>query len=225
MAVAIDGGSATFGTFSGAGTHTLPVTCSAGVKQLAVGHSYKDSALTSVTGITYNGIALTALGSGYVGGTGDVCRMWVLKNPDTGSAFNLVVTFSGDPVGGSVLGAWPLLDAGDPVNVTPDSQSTTSLTLTVINSAGGLVVVVGAGGNTFTSTSGTQDWNTFGVASHFGLGAHGSNTPQIVTWTQGTPDLWEAMGASFPSLTPPPLSNMNVNRAYRPRPYGLGSIR
>jgi hypothetical protein len=57
---------------------------------------YHSSGELSVSGVTYNGVAMTAAGAGYgtISDSGQL-RYWYLLNPPTGSSYNIVATLSG----------------------------------------------------------------------------------------------------------------------------------
>lgn len=74
--------------------NTRSITLSNGVNLLVVRHVNRDNT-DVVTGMTYNGVALTKLTSAVDSGSTGYATIWYLKAPPTGSAYNLVVTLDG----------------------------------------------------------------------------------------------------------------------------------
>src|SRR5690242_15649825 len=85
MAITLD----TFTSFSGVGTHSF--TCT-GTNLILVVAAFGNTGDGSLTGLTYNGVALTSIGREYVSGTsGQYTELWWLIAPSTGS-HNLVAS-------------------------------------------------------------------------------------------------------------------------------------
>lgn len=68
-------------------------TCSGTNRLLVVGVTINDGTSESVTGVTYNGVAMTSAGSVALSANGDEVSLWYLVNPASG-ANNVVATFS-----------------------------------------------------------------------------------------------------------------------------------
>jgi hypothetical protein len=99
MPTALGSGVISFVAAAGATTHNLALTIAAtgSNRALVVGaFIYSGSGAASITGVTYNSVAMTAAAAGYgtITDTGTL-RYWGLVNPGTGSSFNIGVTIAG----------------------------------------------------------------------------------------------------------------------------------
>lgn len=92
MAIAVDTTSTLDESYTGT-TSTLSHTCTGSDLVLLVGTN-NDSVAGAVTGITYNGVALTKQAENTItGGGGQTNGLWYLDNPATGTN-DIVVTFT-----------------------------------------------------------------------------------------------------------------------------------
>src|SRR5262245_8053811 len=81
------------GSWSSGLTTTVSHTCSASATHLLVAVSYKFHNTTLITGVTYNGVAMTHVTTDSIDGSDLYCiSWWSLASPTTGSAQNIVVT-------------------------------------------------------------------------------------------------------------------------------------
>ena len=77
-----------------ASSKTQAITLTAGVDLLVVRHVNRDNG-DVVSAMTYNTVALTDLDAQVDGGSTGYATIWYLKDPDTGSALDLVITLDG----------------------------------------------------------------------------------------------------------------------------------
>lgn len=118
MAIALD---ATASNFTGAGTSiTVSHTCSGSDRILLVGVITNDTT-DKITGVTYNGVAMTRLSSQGSAGLNFLGYIYYLIAPDTGT-HNIVVSRSDSGVVGGMSGSY----TGVSQSGFPDSQATGS---------------------------------------------------------------------------------------------------
>jgi len=156
MAIAFDSASATASTCS-VSTKTVTHTCS-GTDRVLFAQVANHSAHGTISGVTYNSVALTKLLEYNDGNT--IVGLWYLVAPDTGSAFDLTVTCT---VGTGCLCIGGLSFTGASQTGIPDASvsgavgTTTSFTQTVTSVADNCFAVWSfkAGGG-FALTGGTN---------------------------------------------------------------------
>ena len=113
---------ATFGGTTGATSLTIAHTCTGSNRAIYVGTYARDLGVGDVTGVTYNGVALTQIGLTQADDNNDL-KLWRLVAPATG-ANNVVVTNSGTrPMSACVL------SLADVDQVTPDGTVVQGATL------------------------------------------------------------------------------------------------
>jgi hypothetical protein len=205
MALAFDAAS-TAKISNNATTITWSHTCTGSELGLLVGVSYRNDVAQTITGVTYNGVAMTSVGTIANGGTVAV-DIWKLSAPASG-AHNVVVTFSAN-VGRAVTGA---------VSFTGAHQTTASLTGTfasatgtstapsvAVTSAAGEIVLdtVGINSSTVDATVGagqTSLWNDVtanGGADKEGAGSTEAGAASVtMSWTTGSSHVWAIGGVS-----------------------------
>jgi uncharacterized repeat protein (TIGR01451 family) len=145
---------------------TLTLSNAAGVAKTQ-GTTATTSAMTSVSGVTYNGVALTR--AGFHNDSTNVRRveMWYLVNPPSGANDNVVVTeniISAAATVGTVVGATSFsgVDQTTPIRAFASNDSngagTDAANVTVASGANDLVIDTLAidGSHTISSASGTQ---------------------------------------------------------------------
>jgi hypothetical protein len=127
-------------------SHTVPATGARRALIVQVG-AYDNPASGAVTGVTYNGVAMTKIGSTYgaLDGAVGLIETYVLVNPDTG-AHDVEISFSGGPWTelDSVAHAWTDVDQTAPIASSDGGSGTgasPSLTLTVTGSNVGIGAV------------------------------------------------------------------------------------
>ncbi len=122
------------GNFSGTGSKTFAITVDAGDNRLLVVGVYAGLQKTpveyNVTGVTYNGVAMTEAGHNNTYAAG-ATSVWYLAAPDVGT-YNVVVTWSGTTSEGN---AWAQVYTGtdglrDAV-ITGGETNNTTLTLSI----------------------------------------------------------------------------------------------
>ena len=118
---------ATFGSSTGATSVTTAHTCSGTNRALYVWTYARDLGVGDVTGVTYNGVALTQIGLTQADSNNDL-KLWRLVNPASG-ANNVVVTISGTrPISICIMSLYDVDQA------TPDGTVVQNETLSVSSS-------------------------------------------------------------------------------------------
>ncbi|MBX7207515.1 MAG: putative Ig domain-containing protein [Verrucomicrobiaceae bacterium] len=177
---------------------------------LMVGISYRDNNSQTVSSVTYNGVALTQVGtSNIASGTPDG-RMYIyrLLSPATG-AHALVVNWSAALTQGSVIGAvtYAGVDQTTPTGTfVANSSKTGTPTVTITSGTGKLAFGVCGGRTTtaytVTTSGGTSLWSQMpfsGQTAGSGQSAPGAASVTM-TWN-GTSTLWCAGGVSLNQAT------------------------
>ena len=179
---------------------------------LVVGVSWRNSGpgTQTVSGVTYNSQALTLIRKDEkFDSESRSTAMYYLKNPPTGSAYNIVVSFSGGDFYKCVGGAISLtgVDQTNPVDahngVAGGVNSPASVTVTTNTDGAWVLDTVIVRNPTATTTVGagqTQRWNRNMTDVH-GAGSHeGPKTPAgnvTMSWTIGTNDPYSISAAAF----------------------------
>ena len=194
MALASDAKSSSSATL--VSTLTWSHTCTGADLILVVGvETLRYSAtypLQAVTGITYNGVALTKIDSQEAG---VYCRaeLWYLMAPTTG-AHNIIVTLAG--VTGNIIGgatSWTGADQSMPLGTAAKATGTTSpITVNVVSATGEIVVDSASASNssaiTLTVGAGqTQEWNLTPADYRVGAGSYEDGAALVtMSWTLST---------------------------------------
>ncbi len=227
MAIAFDAASNS-GAKAGASSYSWSHTCTGSDLVLVVGVSKRLHTVT-VTGITYNSVALTQI---RVDGPQALMtsELWFLKAPATG-ANTIAVTLSGAPTR-SVAGAISLTGVdqttpNDADNGALGADTTPTIALTTVADNAWIVGVVAVrtdSSDTVTVGSGeTQRWNVLDGAT--GLRAGGSDTTSAVSpagahtmdWTISASLNWAISAASFKPVAAGGLSIPVAMNSYRQR--------
>jgi hypothetical protein len=191
-------------------------------RYMLVGVSYRETLGTDViTGITYNGVALTFIAQGVAGG-----EIWGLLNPDSGT-HNIVITWDGSGGKGCVAGAVTAynVDQATPLGTAVvNGDTSTAATVSVLNTdASGLVFahlfVDHVITTTVTATLGgdagaTSQWNsttgsTLDLTRIKGAGSTnaGAGGTRVMAWTLGVSKAWTMIGIE---MKPVPDTNHNL---------------
>lgn len=215
MAVTYDNASSTSG--SGVTSLTWSHTCTGSNLGLIVGVSFYPGNVESVTGVTYNGVAMTTIGS--VLSVDQRAHQWRLINPATG-AHNVVVTFSDavDAVAGAVsaTGVHQTTMIGTQATA---SGTAVEPTVDVTSATDELVVDClcwwenGAGAPTVGADQ-TQRWEIHSTANADGAGSTqvGAAT-STMSWTTPNAETWALAAVAFKpsaSLAPIPIFAYNI---------------
>lgn len=145
MALVYDTASSSNSGGSAASSLTWSHTMGAGSNGiLIVAASYANPSTGLITGVTFNGVALTHIDSSVANlgvGTGRAVDLWYLLNPASG-ANNVVITASGatSPLNGGAIS----LTGASGVGTSAKNNSTSSTSLSCTTSSGGSDIVVGA---------------------------------------------------------------------------------
>lgn len=194
MALAVDA----IGSGSGSGSSlTFAHTCSGSNRLLVVWVSYYDS-LDTPTGVTYNGVAMTAIPSSTAANGDYKIAGYYLINPATGTN-NVVISFTGsmfDIGAGSVsfTDAHQTTPLGTAVTATGTS---TTPSVTVSSAAGEIVldglVIVHSGALTVDGSQ-TQRWkaNTGNAFIKYAGSTEGGAASTAMSWSNSTSQAWAA---------------------------------
>lgn len=164
---------------------------------LVVGISLLNALGQTVTGITYNGVALTAVPGGQVSnGTGGRAELWFLIAPVVGSN-NIVATFSASVAAVGGAESWVGSDQTAPLGTAVTASGNTSdATVTVIGAVGQFIqdVVASAAVGITVGAGQTEEWNT-GVTGLRGAGSREPGAASVVMdWTSALSALWAIVG-------------------------------
>ena len=180
---------------NGAGPFTWAHTCSGSDRLLRVTTSHFDSSDT-VTGVTYNGVALTAVPSGSTNNGQYYITAYYLIAPDTGT-HDIVVTVSGS-VFDFGAGAISYTDAHQttPLGtaVTATGTSTTP-SVTVSSAADELVddgLVIIHGGTLSVGAGQTQRWNAIASSGFikYAGSTEGGAASTTMSWSNSSSQTW-----------------------------------
>ncbi len=208
-------GTPTVDTDNGVSSVTFSHTTVAGKgHHLLVGVSFNNDNFETITGITFNGVALSLVVA-HDRDDDSRCELWRLKDPFVGTA-NVVVTLSATltATAGIVSGAFDVyeVDSVTPVGSTATNDGDSVLnTVTVPSNTGELVFDVagcenepvpwtaGAGQTVLWNTDAGTDPKLEGAGASYKAGA----SPNVaMEWTHPT-DKWVSIGASVrPSVAP-----------------------
>jgi hypothetical protein len=157
-------------------TMTDAFTTLTGASFLVVAVSANKFDLLAITGITFNGVAMTQGATSSTSGVQPATRIWYLASPPVG-AFNVVVTTSSNSSAGAFFyAAWDGMNAsGTPTGAGTENASATTISPTVTVGANDVAVMVASAlnGGTHTAGSGTTSV-ALGVADANGGSGKGS---------------------------------------------------
>lgn len=202
MAVAFDAVASTNGDGS---SFTFSHTCTGSELYLIVGVSLLVSVGRSVTGVTYNTVALGSLGENSISSTYGV-SLWGLKAPATG-AHNVVVSTGGPPDSvacGSL--SFTGVDQTTPTsNFTTATGTSANPAVTVSSAVNDFVVAVCIdAGSTSLTVDQTLRWNLIlGTDTPRGGGATAAGASSVTTTFTGSNTSWACSGINIKSSTPP----------------------
>lgn len=185
-------------TTTGATSLTWAHTCStSGDRLLVVGLSLLNALGQTVTGITYNGVALTAVPGGAISnGTGGRVELWYLIAPATG-ANNIVASFSASVAAVGGAESWVGADQTSPLGTAVTASGNTSdATVTVSGAVGQYIqdAVASAAVALTVGAGQTEEWNT-GVTGLRGGGSREAGAASVVMdWTSALSALWAIAG-------------------------------
>ncbi len=193
MALAIEATSNSNGSSS---PLTWSHTCAGSERLLVVGVAMNPGSSGSVSGVTYNGAALTPAGLAIGDASDDEVSFWNLIAPATGTN-NIIVTVSGS-VSGMVAGAVSFTGAHQTVPlgglVTNSASSDPFASVTASSEAGGIVVdmVSWTLGETASAGSGqTSHVNASGGGSVLGAGSTKAGAASVLmSWSLSNAVHW-----------------------------------
>ena len=220
MAVAlVQAGGSTGNGYSSASSLTISLTVTAGANLLRAQAAHAGAANLTISGITYNGVALTQVveASTTNGSTYIRTGMWALQNPPTGTAYNLVVTFSGSDTG-LALGwdTWSGFDHFGTPSTNSVSANTVNPSVTVTDWATGDYAIGAVAANWTTVTA--ADTQNFYIADNAGCELSGvyQTADGALNWTSAL-GVWGCVGVSLKpaaggSSVMPIIANHNMRR-------------
>lgn len=180
MAIALD--VATAGGSTTATTLSWSHTTSGSNRALWVVAYDRIAATTSITGVTYNGVAMTSVLAGGIQVPGDrVVTLWYLANPALG-ANTVTISLASGFIAGNSVSYTGVKQTGQPeVTTSSTASATTSITgnVTTISDNSWVIMGVKANGATAGSgTGGTQRITTNGATL---VDSNGAITPPAST--------------------------------------------
>lgn len=214
MAIPIVENTAT-ATYGAVASVTFPKTCTGSNLLLEVAVQLRNVPVLdkSVTGITYNGVALTFVRRDIQGGGNVASEVWILVAPATGGAFDVVVNFNIAGNVGGVVAARSITGARQ--SAQPDanngaSGATLAPTVTVTTVASDCIVLdslawffLGADDG-IPGAGQTEQFDLSSATSAHGAGSsEGAASPGAVTmsWTIGDATGWALAAVSYAPST------------------------
>lgn len=167
----------------GTSPRTVAYTCT-GTNLILFVYTWENRTSTTITGITYNTVAMTAVNAGVTDGTSDYGKLWYLVGPATG-AHNIVITTSSGSVGGVAASYTGVSQVAPEANNTNSANPGTGLTNTLntiasnawfisgISSDAASAISAGAGSNLVVDDNAAT--NSYFFDSNAGL-SPGSNS-------------------------------------------------
>ena len=190
---------ATTGTAANATTLTFSHTVgAAGADRLLIVAVSIDN--RAVSGVTYNAVAMTSVGSATAPDGKQISHMWQLVAPATG-ANNVVVTCSNNGVDiVAVATSYTLVDQTTPLGTAATATGTSTTASVTVTSATGELVVDSVSSNLGTLTVGAgQTARGNGVAgdNQGGLSEEAGAASVVMSWTIGSSSAWASVGVSL----------------------------
>lgn len=188
-AFAVTFDAATDGGFTTATSRTFSHTVAVQDDRMLFVHTVGDTASDVITGVTYDGVAMTKLGPSQKF-TDRYVSVWYLENPSTG-ANNVVISASASKViGGFAMSYYDVASGIDAFNSGSDTATINHNVTTTHNASTYLVVMGrdGAGGRTYTAgTNAVLRLDGTGVG-FFGLDSNEleAGTSTFQSWTTNT---------------------------------------
>lgn len=216
MPLAFDAAASTFG--DGVSSLSWSHTCSGSERLLTVGVSMTAGPMPTVDSVTYNGVALTRIGTATNGGGWAKVELWRLIAPATG-AHTVAVTLSG--AGDLAAGAISFTGAHQttPAGTFASAQGTSATPSVNVSGAAGDIVIdclmVDQGTAPTVDASQVQRWTHNWAANGSGSTEAGAATVTM-SWSSTNAD-WLIGGVAVKpaaAVAPPPFANR-----YRPQRY------
>jgi hypothetical protein len=189
-------------------TLTYSHTIAAGANYLKVGVGLNGGPPGSTSGVTWNGVSMTLLGSELAPDIFIKVSYWYLLNPDSGTHNVIVTDTQGTDAIASCASSYSGVNLVTPHGTTATNTGTTTGPTVDVSSASGELVVdaVGVRDTTLTACGQTQRGNVNdggpniaqGVAEAAGAGS------VTMSWTAGAATAWGIIGVSLKGagLTP-----------------------
>lgn len=182
-------------------------TCGGGADLLVFGDSHLAVTDRTVDVVTFNTDPLTVVRSDVQGGKSRA-TIYYMVAPDTGSAYSVAVTYSGNSTYGcgGVVSYSGAKQTGQPDAHNGATGGAGNATVDVTTSADNCWVFSVIQGNGLLTGDNTERWDVvqFGTISGGGSDTNAVKTPagaQTMSWTIGVSDDWALAGASFAPLT------------------------
>lgn len=205
MAITVDATSTATSGSAETGNTTLTWSHTNAGDFMRVGVSWRSDAGQTVSGITYNGVALTQIGTAAVNGSTSAGH-WRLIAPASG-AHNVVVTLSADTA--ALMAGATTYSGVDQTTPTGTSNTatgnSTTPTVDIASVSGDIVVDVVAGSPVFTLDSAgagqTAEWNISDSGAQFRRGGGSRETATTTTttmsWSVSTASTWAIHGVAL----------------------------
>lgn len=193
MAVAFDAASSSNGGV--VASLTFSHTCSGSDRLLVVGCAINSGASAAVSGVTYNGVAMTSAGAAVMDGGNTEVSLWYLVAPATG-ANNIVVSISGTISGIAAGGtSFTGVDQATPVGTYASANGNSSTaSVSVSSESGGMVIDIAGCFITRTLSVGSGQTQRFNTSGGFVVVGAGSTEPGAssvtMSWSLSSADNW-----------------------------------
>ena len=197
--VAIDGEAIVQQTFNGAGPFTWTGKTTAGTNRCGIFATAIGS--DAISGVTWDGVAMTLVGTQISGVESRVATIWRIINPPTGAS-NIVMTLSAGSSGYGGVTSYNNCHQTTPVRASGGATGTASpATVTVSSAANDLVVDAvqyeGSGTPPAVGAGQTSRW-TGDQGGWFGAGSTEAGAASVtMSWTLTTPTDWAIFAASL----------------------------
>jgi hypothetical protein len=186
-------------------TLTYSHTIGASANYLKVGVGANNAGPGPITGITWNGVSMTRLGSELAPDGFIVVDYYFLVSPATGTHNVVVTTTNSTDALASCASSYNDVDTTTPHGTAATATGTTNTpTVNVSSAAGELVVdVVGVRDTTLTACGQTQRGNVNDTGPNIANGAADAAGAASVTmsWTAGAATAWGIIGVSLKGAT------------------------
>lgn len=190
-------------------TCTVAITVGTLTEGCLVVHAALGAASTTTfTGVTYNGVSMTQIGTTQtVGGSGSgKTSAWRLVNPAAGT--NNIVATVNVPLSSATEvimvegSSWSLVNQTTPVSgAAQGNGASTAPSVTVVSGTGNRVIAGANGGDSFNAWAATdrnhQNVNTGTGGGNSAFSDRAGSASEAMTWGMASSDSWAAIGFSL----------------------------
>jgi hypothetical protein len=205
------------GGYSGVSGYSFNQNCGATANLLVFGDAHSSGGYndTTITGVTYNSVAMTFVRSDVIHNYPLTWRstIYYLLAPSTGSSYTVTVTFnnSQDTGGGGVVSYSGAAQSGQPDNSNGNSGSSSNPTVNIVTSADNCWVFDVCKAQWSESSCGNTSRWIDSTYDSYGSDTNGVVHPagtQTMSWTMSGSGYWITSAVSFaPTVVTPVISN------------------